>query len=158
MPLISDEMRAYVGSEGEPWTLEVSRSGVRMFARATGQVDPVYYDVAAARAAGYRDLPAPPGFFGASVFPAGVTDPMYARDAKAPLPSPPLTRGLAGGVEYEYFADVCAGDVLTCSIQVTGYEERASSLGPTLLMKTTWTFRNERGELVAHRLNTRIQY
>jgi hypothetical protein len=83
---------------------------------------------------------------------------MYTRDPDAPLPPPAVTRGLAGGVEYQYFRDICAGDVLTCSIQVTGYEERPSTLGPMLLTFTRWTFRDDSDVVVAHRLNTRIQY
>ena len=41
----------------------VTRSRLRDFAKATGQSDPVYTDVDAAKQAGHRDLPVPPTFF-----------------------------------------------------------------------------------------------
>ena len=62
--LITDEMRAAVGKESDPTTLEIDKTSVRMFARAVGYTDPVYYDEEAAKAAGYRSLPAPPGYLG----------------------------------------------------------------------------------------------
>lgn len=35
---------------------------MRFFAKATGETNPVYFDAAAARDAGHRDLPLPPTF------------------------------------------------------------------------------------------------
>ncbi len=57
-PLITEEMRAAVGVESEPWTLEVDKTMVRMFARAVGYTDPLFYDEAFAQSKGYRSLPA----------------------------------------------------------------------------------------------------
>jgi acyl dehydratase len=45
-----------------PLTVEVERGRLRFFAKATGQTDPVYLDLDAARAAGHPDLPVPPTF------------------------------------------------------------------------------------------------
>ena len=57
---IKDEWKAQVGVDSPPWTYEVTTTSVRAFARGVGYTDPVYYDIAAAKAAGYRNLPAPP--------------------------------------------------------------------------------------------------
>ncbi|WP_432969721.1 MaoC family dehydratase N-terminal domain-containing protein [Dactylosporangium sp. CA-233914] len=46
-----------------PLTFEVERGRLRAFARSTGETNPIYRDVDAARAAGHPDLPAPPTFF-----------------------------------------------------------------------------------------------
>jgi acyl dehydratase len=46
-----------------PLEVNVERGRLRFYAKATGQTDPVYLDVDAARAAGHRDLPVPPTFF-----------------------------------------------------------------------------------------------
>lgn len=43
--------------------LEVERGRLRLFCTAVGETDPVYLDVATARAAGHPDLPVPPTFF-----------------------------------------------------------------------------------------------
>ena len=44
------------------YTVDVERSRLRFFAKATGQNDPAYTDEAAARAAGHPALPVPPTF------------------------------------------------------------------------------------------------
>lgn len=49
--------------EFAPITVAVERGRLRFFSKATGQTDPVYVDVHAARAAGHPDLPVPPTFF-----------------------------------------------------------------------------------------------
>ena len=55
--------RSLIGREAPGQSLLVTRSRLRAFARATGQTDPVYTDVGAARRAGHRDLPVPPTFY-----------------------------------------------------------------------------------------------
>lgn len=44
------------------FTAVAERSRLRFFAQATGQQDPVYTDLQAARQAGHEDLPVPPTF------------------------------------------------------------------------------------------------
>lgn len=153
--LITDEMRATIGKESEPTTLEVDKTSVRMFARSVGYTDPVYYDEEAAKAAGYRSLPAPPGYLGTPVF-----DPN--RRAVRPQgmlePSRPLKRVLNGGTDVEYLADICAGDVLTSTSAVSSIEERQGRLGEMLITTTKTTYRNERGEVVAIMTGTGIRY
>jgi acyl dehydratase len=53
---------AYVGRQSAPLTLDVERGHIRRFAEAVGDPNPVYYDEAAARAAGHPRIPAPPTF------------------------------------------------------------------------------------------------
>ncbi len=153
--LITDEMRAAIGKESEPTTLEVDKTSVRMFARSVGYTDPVYYDEAAAKAAGYRSLPAPPGYLGTPIF-----DPnrRAVRPQGMMEPSRPLKRVLNGGTDVEYLADVCAGDVLTSTSAVSSIEERQGRLGEMLITTTKTTYRNERGEVVAIMTGTGIRY
>lgn len=51
-----------VGTRTDPVTVLVERGRLRLFAKATGQHDPVYVDVEAARAHGHPDLVVPPTF------------------------------------------------------------------------------------------------
>ncbi len=153
--LITDEMRAAIGKESEPTTLEIDKTSVRMFARAVGYNDPVYYDEAAAQAAGYRSLPAPPGYLGTPVF-----DPNRrgVRQQAMMEPSRPLKRVLNGGTDVEYLADVCAGDVLTSTSAIASIEERQGRLGEMLITTTKTTYRNESGKVVAIMTGTGIRY
>lgn len=154
--LITDTMRARIGVESAPVTLEIDKTSVRMFARAVGYTDPVYYDEEAAKAAGYRGLPAPPGYLGTPVY-----DPNRRGERPAQLdmePRRPLKRMLNGGTDVEYLADVCAGDVLTSTSAVASIEERQGRLGEMLITTTRTTYRNEHGETVAIMRGTGIRY
>jgi acyl dehydratase len=153
--LITDEMRASIGRESEPTTLEVDKTSVRMFARSVGYTDPVYYDEAAAQAAGYRSLPAPPGYLGTPVFDPNKRS---ARPQQMLEPSRPLKRVLNGGTDVEYLADICAGDVLTSVSATSSIEERKGRLGEMLITTTKTTYRNQDGEVVAIMTGTGIRY
>ncbi len=54
--------KSVIGKKHAPFTVEVEPRRVRSFAEAIGETDPVYFDEAAAKAQGYRSLPAPPTF------------------------------------------------------------------------------------------------
>ncbi len=151
--LISDEMRASIGVEGPPRRLEVDRTSIRMFARAVGHKDPVFYDTEEARRRGYRDIIAPPGYLGTAAFsPAG--------DGEQPRRRPGgLTRGLNGGNEYEYLDVVTAGDVLEARSKTMDMVERRGSMGPMIITtsETTYT-RVSDGKVIARARGTGISY
>jgi acyl dehydratase len=153
--LITDDMRAVIGVESEPWTVEVDRTSVRMFARAVGYADPVFYDEDEAKRRGYRSLPAPPAFLGTQVFtPADDTNPVVGPR----LFETTLSRILNGGTEVEYFDTVCAGDVLTARARLTEVNERMGSIGSMLITNVATEYRNADGRLVAVMRGTVIYY
>ena len=152
--IITDEMRAVIGQESEPQTVEVDRTAVRMFARAVGHIDPIYYDVEVARRRGYRDLPCPPAFLGTPVFNPNQPP----RTAYVSFKSP-FKRVLNGGTEVEYFdEDICASDVLTSTTKIVDLSERQGSMGPMLMIRIEATYRNQKGKVVAIMRGTGIQY
>jgi len=159
VPLITDEMRAHIGKESDPTTSEVDRTAIRMFARSVGHTDPIYYDEAAAKAAGYRDLVAPPGYLGTPVFnPNSPSRRGGGGMFGGPEPGRPLKRILNGGTEIEYFEDICAGDVLTSSSHVANYEETKGSIGDMLITTTKTVYKNQLGKVVAIMTGTGIRY
>ena len=154
--VVTDEMRAAVGAESEPTTLEVEKTGCRMFARAVGHSDPIYYDEEHAKSKGHRSIVAPPGFLGTPVYTPG--------SARAPGEmagrgfSIPYKRVLNGGTEFEYFDTICAGDLLTARGKITAFNERSGSLGPMLITNRETSYTNQDGKLVAKMYGTTIQY
>ncbi len=157
-PLITEEMRAAVGVESEPWTLEVDKTMVRMFARAVGYTDPLFYDEAFAQSKGYRSLPAPPHYLGTPIFNPTTSDATFGgRRGGGPRSNPRLRRVLNGGTEVEYFDTICAGDVLTATSKVAGYAERQGSIGTMLVTNTETTYRRD-GRVVAISRGTIINY
>jgi len=159
--LITDAMRAEIGKESEPWTCEVDKLQIRMFARAVGHTDPVYYDEAEAKKAGYRSLPCPPGYLGTPVFDPRTSDSTFGGrrgGGPGPQPSRPLKRILNGGTEIEMLEDICAGDVLTARTHIASLEERKGSIGEMLITTSKTVYTNQDGKVVAIMTGTGIRY
>ncbi|MCP5045064.1 MAG: MaoC family dehydratase [bacterium] len=157
---ISDEMRAVIGVESPPWTHEVTTTSVRAFARGVGYTDLVYYDEEAARAVGYRSLPAPPTYLGTPVFiPGKSSDTFSGPKDSGPSVDHGLPNLLDGGTETEYFGDICAGDSLTVTSQVVDLSTREGRSTGTMLISTSETrVVNQDGELVAVQRGQAIFY
>ncbi|MEV5004008.1 MaoC family dehydratase N-terminal domain-containing protein [Nocardioides sp. LML1-1-1.1] len=140
--------RGLIGTETVGETMSVSRSRLRFFAKATGQEDPVYVDLAAAKQAGHRDLPVPPTFF-------------TAIDLEHPDPfrwlqtiGIDLRSILHGEQEFKFHRMAYAGDELTTRSRVTDiYEKRGGAL--EFLVRTT-TVTNQDGEVVAEAVSTTV--
>lgn len=150
--VITDEMRRIVGVETGESIAEVTTTGCRLFARATGHTDLIFYDEAVARQRGYRSIVAPPGYLGT---------PIYRPDEdEAHLSRPPIPyrRGLNGGTAYEYFETVVAGDVITARGKITKYQERQGSIGPMLITYRETTFARQDGTVVAKMYGNVINY
>ncbi|MEX0785606.1 MAG: MaoC family dehydratase N-terminal domain-containing protein [Dehalococcoidia bacterium] len=154
--VITDEMREAVGKESEPMTLEVEKTGCRMFARAVGHTDRIFYDEDYARSRGHRSVVAPPGFLGTPVFSPGSGGGRQGPPGRGF--SIPYKRVLNGGTEYEYLDTVCAGDVLQARSKVAAFTERSGSIGPMLITERETTYTNQDGKVVAKMHGTTIQY
>lgn len=157
---LTDEMRAQVGRESPPWTWEVTTTSVRAFARGVGYTDRVYFDVEAAKQAGYRNLPAPPTYLGTPVFIPGESDNTFSAPRSARVGVNHGLKGLLdGGADTEYHADLCAGDTLTVVSKIAALDVRVSpSLGKMLLMTTETTYTNQLGQRVAQQRSQAIFY
>ena len=140
--------RPIIGTEWPGETLLITRSRLRAFARATGQADPRYTDVDAAREAGHRDLPVPPTFF----FSIGLEarDP-FRRFTELGID---LRKVLHGEQEFRYHRMAYAGDELsTRSRFVDVYEKKGGEL-QFLVDETDVTDRS--GAAVATLRNTTV--
>ena len=108
-----------VGRTFPPVTYAVGREKIREYARAVGETTPLYFDVDAARAAGYADVVAPPMFAvvycGPSIWPA-IVDPEVGID---------FAHMVHGAQEFRWEAPVVAGDEITTETQVVDISNRA---------------------------------
>jgi hypothetical protein len=157
---LTDEMRAAIGRESYPWPYEVTTTSVRAFARGVGYTDPVYYDVSAARAAGYRNLPAPPTYIGTPVFIPGRSHDIFSGPTEGqPSVGHGLKNVLDGGTETEYFEQICAGDTLTAVTRIIDLKVRESpKLGKMLILTSETTFTNQERKRVAAQRSQVIFY
>jgi hydroxyacyl-ACP dehydratase HTD2-like protein with hotdog domain len=155
--VITDEMRAAIGVESPPYTLELDKTSVRMFARAVGYTDPLFYDEEFATSKGYRSLPAPPHYLGTPVFDPASADATFGAPRGRPALQSPFKRRLNGGTDIEYFDTICAGDVLTATSKIADLAERQGSIGTMLITTTETTYRRD-GKVVAISRGTGIAY
>lgn len=166
--IMTDELRALVGTESAPCTHEVTAPGVRAFARAARYTDRVYFDRDEAKRRGHRDLPAPPGHLGFPVFDPERTDNLlsWPYDPAAPVNHPfsPVQSVhsvlLAGSLDIEYLhADICAGDVLVSVTKLEDLRERYSKAlgGPMVIQSTATTFSRDDKPVAVYRF-TLIAY
>jgi len=112
-----------VGTKIGPLTSTVERGRLAFFAKAIGEIDPVYSDIEAARAAGHPDLPVPPTF-------------MFGLLLETPDPFAWLTDigvdlrlVLHGSQSFTYHAPAHAGDELTVLSEITDvYAKKGGAL------------------------------
>jgi len=107
-----------VGKVFESVTYAVGREKVREYARAVGETDPLHLDVEAARAAGHRDLVAPPMFAVVYASPAvmpALFDPDVGID---------FARMVHGAQEFAWGPLVIAGDEITTECELVDTSER----------------------------------
>jgi acyl dehydratase len=95
-----------VGKEWPPASFDVEAERIRQYASAVGEDNPVYHDAEAAKAAGFRDLVAPPMFcvvYSARAMGPAILDPEIGIN---------LATMLHGSQEFEWDEPVCDGDVI----------------------------------------------
>jgi acyl dehydratase len=137
---------AVIGRTYEPIVYAVGREKIREYARAVGETDALYLDLTAARAAGHRDLVAPPMFavvYAAQALAPGILDPELEID---------FSRLVHGGQEFVWGPVVVAGDEIETVASVAGYDERAGNRFYTFETRST----NQGGQVVSRGTWTNI--
>ena len=165
--MLPEEVTKFIGQGAGATVAEVEKGAIKRFADAVDDANPVYWDEEYARNSRYGSLIAPPGFFGwpaklprGAIFqrPTDVSDAAESRGelglalAKAGYP-----RGLDGGIEYEFFCPVCAGDILTVKSVIKEIVEREGKTGNMAFLIVETTYHNQNGALVAIARATTIQ-
>ncbi len=150
--LVPPEARALVGTvTSEPVTVAITARDAQRYAQAVDDLNPVYFDEAAAIAAGYRTLVVPPTFVDHAIVQGrAVADVREDGMFRTPDgPSLPMKRVVFGGQEWEWLAPVHVGDTITAVQRLVGIEEKAGSKGPFALVTWETTFTNQAGDEVA---------
>ena len=114
MPVNTDAL----GKTYPPHDYEVGKEKIREYAHAVGERNPVFFDRAQARAAGFRDVPAPPMFavvYSAAAIGPALLDPQVGID---------FARMVHGGQEFVWGEPVCAGDTITTATTVKEIYEK----------------------------------
>ena len=115
--------KKHIGRTTAPQTVDVEKGRLKFFAKAIGETDPVYSDEAAAKAAGYASLPAPPTFtFCLEMETNSLWDNIAAMGV-------PVGKILHGSQSFKYYAPICAGDQITFVTKVSDiYDKKGGAL------------------------------
>ncbi|MDX6626387.1 MAG: hypothetical protein QOE56_1376 [Solirubrobacterales bacterium] len=134
---------------GKAWpgsTYQVGREKIKEYATALGIENPVHFDVKAARAAGFRDVVAPPMFCVVYSLPAmapAILDPEVGIN---------LATMVHGGQVFEWGEVACSGDEITTTPKCTEIYEKDGK-GFYVFESTSV---NQDGEQVLHAVWTNI--
>jgi len=115
--------RSFIGLETAPRSVEVEKGQLKAFAGATGEKNPIYFNEAAAKAAGHPALPAPPTF-------------LFCLGLLAPEPESVIAKlgvdmgkVLHGEQSFTYGQPIHAGDVITLKTRISDiYDKRGGAL------------------------------
>lgn len=157
--IITDEIRAQIGQLTQPpVSATITARDAQRYAMAVDDLNPVYFDEAAAQAAGYRTLVAPPTFVGhvvAATKPLSELreDGLFRGGSKLKLGLP---RVMAGGDAWEYLEPAYVGDTLTAESRLAEITQRDGSKGTFVTSVVETVFTNQDGVVVAKLRQTAI--
>jgi acyl dehydratase len=111
-----------IGHDWGSWEVLVEAGRLRLFAKAIGETRPIYTDVRAAQAAGYRSILAPPTF-------------AYCLLADSPVGAGyladigiPLAQVLHAEQQFQLHGLICAGDRIRVTRRVVDAYEKKGGL------------------------------
>lgn len=141
----AEQLTPLLGTITSEWIYELTRPGVRAYARAMGYTERAYYWLEDALALGYPDLPAPFGYLGAPIYLPGAVDERFSE------PGDPAGVDLAGlrvldaGTVHRVHRTPCAGETLSMCSLLTAVEPVLTALGPGLRVERALRFADAAG-------------
>ncbi|MBM3157272.1 MAG: MaoC family dehydratase [Chloroflexi bacterium] len=156
--MIPEEVKQFIGRTDPPIIRHVENGSVRRYAEAVGNDNPLHYDEEYARNTKYGGIVAQPGFWGwptktpsSSTGLAEIVGELQAALARGGFP-----RILDGGISYDFFLPVRAGDIIVTSPKVTGLSEKEGKSGSMIICNFETSYVNQNGDLVAKSYQTFI--
>jgi acyl dehydratase len=160
-----EEFARFVGRSIGNIACEVEKGSIKRFADAVEETNPLYWDEEYAAKSRYGSIIAPPGFFGWPVKlppgqtfqrPTDIADPPEAtEEMRVALDKAGYANVLDGGIEYEFFQPVRAGDKLTAKSSIKDIRECEGKTGKMVfVIIDTEYYRKD--ELVARAAATAI--
>lgn len=150
----------WAGESALAFEHRVDRKDIVRFAVATGNTRPEHLDPAAARAAGFADVVAPPMFYvclRTSVFNLMPLEELHAEGTpRRDAPPVPFTQAMAGETVAELSKPFVAGDLVHASRRVASYEQKAGRSGQLTFVRFEYRYADAAAEPYAVEHFTRI--
>lgn len=116
--------RDTTGTRTDPVSFDVEAGRISFFCETIGELGAIHHDAAAARAAGYRGIVAPPTFAMVVDTETGRAAEQAGKGSIHTLIGCNLARLLHGEERYDYHGLIFAGDRLRVSTEVVGFEDK----------------------------------
>lgn len=152
--MVPDELKQYIGKIDPPHVREVERGAIRRYADAVGDDNPLYFDEEYASESRYGTIIAPPGFFGWSMQSVPSSEGIIG--LMTAMINAGYYRILDGGMSYEFFLPVRAGDIVIASPKVKDVTAKEGKSGTMMVCDFETTYLNQNGDLVAKAYQTLI--
>jgi acyl dehydratase len=136
--------KKFIGTESPPVSIEVEKYPIKFFALSIGELDPIHHDEAAAKAAGYRSLVAPPTY--AFCLNSMAAQGGGARNTLYQQMGVRMERVLHGEQTFTYHKPIVAGDRLTFRQKVSDIYDKKGGALDFIVQDTAVT--NQNGERV----------
>jgi acyl dehydratase len=138
-----------LGAATAVFSRKIEAQSVRDYARVLGLENPIYTNLDAARARGYRDIAAPLGYV--------IAFTVVPREAKFEAAQIDERKALAGGMSFDVRAPICAGDTLSGQCKLVGIQEKQGPKPFTLLTCET-RLENQAGDTVLVVSDTTLEF
>ena len=135
--------KSIVGKEYAPYAVTVERVKIKEFARAIGDLNPLYLDDRIGAASPWGDIIAPPTF--------AITLKDETADTAAFLAElgTEISRILHGEQEFEYFRPLMPGERYLCRTKVVDIYEKTGKSGPMAFAVRETSISDRANEVVA---------
>ena len=162
--MLPEEVTKFIGQIMGASIFEVEKEVIRRFADAVDDSNPLYWDEEYAKKSRYGSIIAPPGFISSPWF-SGRPTKWGRRDMTSSEETACLRPALAkagygrlldGGMEYELFCPVRAGDTITTSSMIKDIIGREGQTGKMAFVIIDTVYTNQNGDLVAKTRQTSI--
>ena len=137
------QLNRVVGKEYPPYTVTVERGRIKDFARAIGDLNPLYLDDEMGRASRWGDIIAPP------TFPITFRDERADSGAMLKDLGVDISRLLHGEQEFEFFRQIRPGETFLCRTKITDIYEKAGRSGPMAFVVRETAVTDGDNEIVA---------
>ena len=162
--MLPEEISKFIGQTSSTSIFDVEKEVIRRFADAMGDTNPLYWDEEYAKKSRYGSIIAPPGFISAPWFSGrprkwgqkGETAPDETAGVRPAISEAGFGRILDGGIEYEFFKSVKAGDTITSQSTITDITVQEGRTGKMVFLTTETTYTNQNGEVVVKSRSTGI--
>ena len=143
--LITEDLKKLIGVLREPIIFKVEAGAIQRYAQAIDDQNPQYNDVEYASKSKYGKLICPPGFTGWPII-EKIIPIFQLTNILLETGAPP--RALDGGIEYEFFGPIYAGDIIIASGKVISITERETKSGKIMFAIDEMTYYNQNGAVV----------